>query len=964
MAPLLVTLSMALSLSIASIQGASISAPSLRDSSIVSSSPPFYLDSPSSAWTASESSLGLNIVANVPGDVITDLQRGNIIGDPWFESNFLDNRTLYSNNLSWTYQTSVILPPPNTAVGATLLLVFEGIKMGARVSFNGVALGNVSNQHVRYIFPIPSLSVVAGGANVIEVAFDSSIPLAGRFMACSGGWDWAPESLLTLNDTDFGEEKTFSLGIWKSVYVASVSPSSVALTAIVPLVKYLGAYPVGALVDGAHAGFAVNVTTHVWAPQSGAQGTLSLSNSWGGGSPSTSLVSLPAGDSAITLTLNATASQILLWWPNGLGAQALFNLSATWTDSGTVASTATISRRLGFRVAALVTVNDTDATVVAESEGANGSGTFGMFFRINGAAIYARGSNLIPMEELEGRLDAVAHAILVDSAADANMNMMRVWGGGIFPPDIFYDKCDERGILLYHDMQFANNHDNFPVLLSAAGNVSILAEISHQIRRLSHHPAIILYAGNNEFMVESTGPSSVYSTFILTAVAAEDPSRILWPNSPSVGWRSGVDRLFGLPNGEPLISIGGGHIWQAGNENHGPYTAGVGADKWSTVEIDPWNQDHTFNPDLPLGLTPALTGVDIHSVFFSEFGSASMSSFESMSGTLAPSSWGLHGGEAPSNCTRSVGGVFTMNCTGHNAMAQRNWACDSLIWSYFGAALLNSTGEVNFKASLFQCMIASALNLQTNMEAHRGSNIPGTLIWQLNEVWPTGGWGSIEYGSAVSPGSLKGGRWKPLHYWLKNHVFADVMSACGIAKNKNFTCYVNNARADRAFSGTLTLTAVDLATGVAVEWASMPVAVSAGPIATTWVSPVNKFIPNATTTILIAQLTDSNTSAVFDEHIVHLTAPVNLLLSHATVVATVAPAPNADGSVDITVSTNAVALFVTLTTAAPGRFTNNAFHLLPGKPRVIQWLPFVDGDAAADYALLVSSVRIEDMSAY
>ena len=116
-----------------------------------------------------------------------------------------------------------------------------------------------------------------------------------------------------------------------------------------------------------------------------------------------------------------------------------------------------------------------------------------------------------------------------------------------------------------------------------------------------------------------------------------------------------------------------------------------------------------------------------------------MSSFESMSGTLASSSWGLHGGDTPSTCVPQSGSFYD-NCTGRNAMAQRNWAADNLVWSYFGPALLNATGEMAFKGALFQSMIAGALNMQSVVESHRGSNCMGTLEWQLNEVWPTGGW--------------------------------------------------------------------------------------------------------------------------------------------------------------------------------------------------------------------------------
>ena len=161
---------------------------SLRDAPIASSLPPYYLDG---AWLATEASLGLSIPSTVPGDVITDLQRAGVVGDPWFELNWLDNRTLWSpNSTAWLFSTAnVTLPPPGAPQGSALLLVFEGIKMGARVSINGVPLGNATNQHVRYVFPVPSDAVSPSG-NRIDVAFDPTLQTKGRYMACSGGWDW------------------------------------------------------------------------------------------------------------------------------------------------------------------------------------------------------------------------------------------------------------------------------------------------------------------------------------------------------------------------------------------------------------------------------------------------------------------------------------------------------------------------------------------------------------------------------------------------------------------------------------------------------------------------------------------------------------------------------------------------------------------------------------------------------
>ena len=115
--------------------------------------------------------------------------------------------------------------------------------------------------------------------------------------------------------------------------------------------------------------------------------------------------------------------------------------------------------------------------------------------------LYSRGANMVPMEELEGRLTGAAHRILVKSSADAGMNTLRVWGGGIFLPTEFYDACDEYGVMVYHDMAYASNGNggtHGPIATPTQD-----AELRHQIRRLSHHPAIVIWDGVNEVVVGS-----------------------------------------------------------------------------------------------------------------------------------------------------------------------------------------------------------------------------------------------------------------------------------------------------------------------------------------------------------------------------------------------------------------------------------------------------------------------------
>lgn len=142
---------------------------------------------------------------------------------------------------------------------------------------------------------------------------------------------------------------------------------------------------------------------------------------------------------------------------------------------------------LGFRTIRLVTSNEfgSHRRIDNDKPIEEGNGFHGMYFRINGKIINARGANCVPMSQLEGKYDDDAHRILVESAAGANMNMLRVWGGGTIFPDSFYDACDEKGIIIYHDLMFVEEQFHSP-----SPTVDVEEEIRGIIRYLSHHPSI------------------------------------------------------------------------------------------------------------------------------------------------------------------------------------------------------------------------------------------------------------------------------------------------------------------------------------------------------------------------------------------------------------------------------------------------------------------------------------------
>ena len=209
---------------------------------------------------------------------------------------------------------------------------------------------------------------------------------------------------------------------------------------------------------------------------------------------------------------------------------------------------------------------------------------------------------------------------LVKSAQAANMNVLRIWGGGIFLPQVFYDTADELGVMLYHDM----------AVRTTTGVPIDPDQVRHQIRRLSHHPSIVIWDGCNECNALNT---STIITVELPIVASEDNTRAIWPASPSHGWISGVNRLTGRPNGKTLIPV-----WPVDGpiEHHGPYLHGSG---WPAVNGG--NTLQTFHSGLPVRLQVTPVGLTIFGQLTSEFGSSVYSSFESMAPTIAANHWSV-----------------------------------------------------------------------------------------------------------------------------------------------------------------------------------------------------------------------------------------------------------------------------------------------------------------------------------
>jgi hypothetical protein len=906
----------------------------------------------------------------VPGDILSDLMRARLIGDPYYDRNFLTERRIWmgaaagknestpantQNQLeqrtrTWIYTTEFFLPDD---ANLTKVLVVEGIKMGASISLNGVPIGNVTNQFRRYILQLPEKALAKGKHfcdsrhHNMTVTFDPSISTDGRFMACSGGWDWAPYS----QAGDERGSRVFTFGIVQPLYIATVE--SVLITDIVPKIYYLGPYPQSPLWDGPADNFVVRVEVHVrCVSDTETHSFIRARSDFSNKTFHMPLPKLRAGhEQSVSFNITASKENIKLWWPNGLGEQPLYTLELAIahasSDSDSFGRLQWMQKRIGFRVAALVTVNDTDVDLVEDliEHAREGSGRHGMYFRINGAVLWSRGANIVPMDQLEGRLTDEAHRMVVQSAAAANMNMLRVWGGGAVLPTSFYDACDEFGILLYHDLMFVGEQNH-----GAVRSHDVKDEIIHIVRMLSAHPSIIVWSGCNE-CTYGGGSMDIYESFVMQTVAYEDDTRAVWPSSPSeFGWKTGVSTLDGRPNGNPL------HVQNntgSALETHGPYQRGYSA---TYPGVNGMLSSNTNETHIPPHFREHDTGPMFRNIFVSEFGASVSSSFESMSSLLPENTWSLHGGSPPDSCEQLIGQVNV--CNGTNTMAERNYPCDNRIQAFFGNVSLDSVGRRSFERQLFQCMMAQTLWMKGQIEIMRSSNTFGTLIWQLNEVWPTGGWGAIEYGSSRNlKGQLVGGRWKPLMYLLRQSLFRDVFAACG----KDDRCYIRN-NGVRQVDASVWLEAWNLSESKPTVAMDHRFRLGGGCHSTERFSLPPAFLANAD--VVLIGIEDSHTGDSLMGPTVVLDVPPHAmprLSSEVNITVQVRKLEN--GAASLQLSTDRLALYMFISTEAEGRFSENAFHLRPHELKTIMFDPLTSNDVV-DTELLEKTLRIEHLGTY
>lgn len=601
-------------------------------------------------WTLSDESGAHVIDFDLPGDGVSALAKAGVIPEPYWGRNEYDCR--WVSERDWVARRSFVHD------GSAAELVVEGLDTVAEVRLNGVLVLSAANVHRRWRVDVSA--ALKAGENAVEIHFRSPVrealaraarmPFPVPYQQVNGAI--AFNNMLRKQQCDFGWDWNIALGVF------GVS-GCVRLEAVAPRIGDV-------LVDQLHVPGQVEVRLTVHATSKDV--TASLCN-----------VKQTAPVVGGVAKLSLVVRDPVLWWPAGQGAQALHDLVLTGGGARAV-------KRIGLR----------DMKLVSEPDAAGRS--FGV--RVNARAVFAKGANWIPADALFGRITPVAVRALLQSAVDANMNMIRIWGGGRYEPDWFYDLCDELGLMVWQDFMFACHlYPSTPEFLA-----EVDSEVRDVVSRISHHACIALWCGDNELIGALTWfPESRkdrdrylvnYDRLNRTVEAAlldVLPGANWWPSSPSPGPLAFGDAWHDDSSGDM-------HFWSV------------------------WHEGKDFDHYR-----------DVSPRFCSEFGFQSYPSLSAIRRFADPQDW---------NIAAPVMESHQKNPGGNARIAET-------MFRYFRF-------PVDFPNFVYVSQVQQALAIKTAVTHWRSlkPHCMGTLYWQLNDTWPVCSWSSLDHG----------GNWKLLHH--------------------------------------------------------------------------------------------------------------------------------------------------------------------------------------------------------
>jgi beta-mannosidase len=613
--------------------------------------------------------------AKVPGDVHLDLLANKKIPDPFFRDN--EAKLQWIENESWEYRL-------NFAVTADMLarsnvdLVFDGLDTASQVYVNGDQVLSADNMF--RVWRVPVKGHLHVGSNLLRVVFPSPIKAAEaaassdpfrlksktqdktyiRKAAYEYGWDWGPKFVTS------GIWKPVRLESWEKVRIADFTVRQRDVS-----------------TDVAH----LSAEVEVLAASAGTARVSVLYDDAGTHAKALESVNLHTGLNVIAFPLEIR--QPKLWYPAGYGEQPLYKFTALVGSDGSVAEQRSV--KVGVR------------SIVLRRELDKWGRSFELV--VNGIPVFAKGADVIPFDSFPNRVTTADYRRILESARDANMNMIRHWGGGYYETDEFYSICDELGIMVWQDFMFGNEWQ--PGTYAFKQNIE--AEAEDQVRRLRNHPSLVIWSGNNEtelglnWAPRDKLPADVkaqmwqdylteFSGILPRVVARLDAETPYWPSSPSADY-------------EPLSEH-----YQSGDTHD--WTIWHGRAPFSDYEKHHWR-------------------------FVTEYG------FQSFPEMRTVESFTL-----PEDRT----GIFTPVMLAH----QKNNEGNSLIHDYLTR---DYPEPKDFASFLYVSQVLQAEGIKIGAEHFRRSRpeTMGSIFWQLNDCWPVASWSSIDYY----------GRWKALQYYAR-----------------------------------------------------------------------------------------------------------------------------------------------------------------------------------------------------
>lgn len=609
----------------------------------------------------------------VPGGVHTDLLANSRIPDPFVADN--EKRVQWVAESDWVYRYSFNCSG-EILTEERIYLVCDGLDTLATVVLNGHELGKTDNMFRRYEWQVkPFLNAL--DQNILTITFASALKFVAsknairelispyhslpggpyiRKAPCQFGWDWGPQLPPT--------------GIWKDIRLEGRSEA-----------RFDDVH-----LRQNHADDQVTIETRITIQR---WGTLPLKVKI--------RVEAPNGENYEKATsimglyeamLDVAIAKPLLWWPNGYGEQPLYlvEVSLNSTDPGKERILDQRTYRIGLR------------TIELRQEEDQWGRSFS--FVVNGVKIFAKGSNWIPADSFPNRITDERLEYLLRSATETHQNMLRVWGGGFYEEDRFYDLCDRYGLLIWQEFIFACSI--YP-LDDPDFVENIHEEASQNIRRLRHHASLALWCGNNEMeegwvdwkwdSPEHQDLKTAYDQFFHQTLRewcqTEDPDHSYWPSSPS------SNTPFVDANGQRQ---GDTHYW------------------------DVWH-----------GRKPFTAHRDQFPRFMSEFGFQALPPLATIE---------TYADEADWNMTSYIMEQHQKNASGNSLMV--------------GQMLDTFRLPKDFDSLVYLSMVLQAEGIRYGVEHWRRhpDRVGGTLYWQLNDCWPVASWSSLDYF----------GRWKALHY--------------------------------------------------------------------------------------------------------------------------------------------------------------------------------------------------------